>query len=130
MGAGVGRTVGDLVDTAFAAVGLEPAKYVTVDPALVRAPEATPPVGDPNRARRDRIILQGDVPSPANPPKGCNFCTRCPKVFARCTTEKPVLQEVEPGRHVACFLYDTATNPAGSTSRPEAKEHNQQGETR
>jgi len=53
LASGVGRTVGDLVDTAFAAVGLEPAKYVTVDPALVRPPEATPPVGDPTRARRD-----------------------------------------------------------------------------
>ena len=74
---------------------------------------------DPNRARRERIILQGDVPSPANPPKGCNFCTRCPKAFARCHTEKPELHEVEPGRHVACFLYDT-TAVAGSTGAPEA----------
>ena len=83
---------------------------------------------DPNRARRERIILQGDVPSPANPPKGCNFCTRCPKAFARCHQEKPQLTEVEPGRHVACFLYDT-TAEAGSTGTPGATEHNQQGET-
>ncbi len=84
---------------------------------------------DPNRARRERIILQGDVPSPANPPKGCNFCTRCPKAFARCHQEKPELVEVEPGRQVACFLYEDK-KPAVSIGRPEAKtEHNQQGET-
>jgi GDPmannose 4,6-dehydratase len=48
---GVGRTVGDLVAAAFAHVGLDPAEHVRVDPAFVRAPEATPPVGDPSRAR-------------------------------------------------------------------------------
>ncbi len=49
---GVGRTVGELVDAAFAHVGLDPSAHVRVDPALVRPPEATPPVGDPSRARR------------------------------------------------------------------------------
>jgi GDPmannose 4,6-dehydratase len=49
---GVGRTVGDLVAAAFDHVGLDPAGHVRVDPELVRAPEATPPVGDPSRARR------------------------------------------------------------------------------
>jgi len=48
---GVGRTVGELVDAAFAVVGLDPAEHVHVDSALVRAPEATPPVGDITRAR-------------------------------------------------------------------------------
>ena len=48
---GVGRTVGDLVATAFGHVGLDPADHVRVDPAFVRPPEATPPVGDPSRAR-------------------------------------------------------------------------------
>ena len=48
---GVGRTVRDLVETAFAHVGLDPAAHVRVDPAFVRPPEATPPVGDPSRAR-------------------------------------------------------------------------------
>jgi oligopeptide transport system ATP-binding protein len=81
---------------------------------------------DPARARRPRIILKGDVPSPARPPKGCNFSTRCPKAFARCHAEKPELQEVQPGRHVACFLY---SDNAGSTGAPEAKEHIQQGES-
>jgi oligopeptide transport system ATP-binding protein len=80
-------------------------------------------------ARRNRIILKGDVPSPANPPGGCNFCTRCPKVMDICKTVKPDLVEVEPGRLVACHLYST-TSAAGSTGASEANERNQQGETR
>ena len=80
---------------------------------------------DPNRARRQRIILKGDVPSPANPPKGCNFCTRCPKVFDLCRTVKPDLVQVEPGRFVACHLYST-TN-AGPTGTQAPISDNQQG---
>ncbi|MEO6300896.1 MAG: dipeptide ABC transporter ATP-binding protein [Paracoccaceae bacterium] len=85
------------------------------------------PEPDPNKeAGRDRIILQGDVPSPANPPKGCNFNTRCPRVMDVCRSVKPELQMVEPGRLVACHLY--SQNPhAGSTGGPEARERNQQG---
>jgi len=79
-------------------------------------------------AKRNRIILKGDVPSPSNPPKGCNFCTRCPKVFDLCKEVKPDLHEVEPGRFVACHLY-THTTDAGPTGASEAKEHNQQGVT-
>jgi oligopeptide transport system ATP-binding protein len=79
-------------------------------------------------ARRKRIILKGDVPSPANPPKGCNFCTRCPKVMDICRTVKPDLAEVEPGRLVACHLYGTTT-AAGSTGASKAIELNQQGVT-
>ena len=83
---------------------------------------------DPVRARsRKRIILQGDVPSPANPPKGCNFSTRCPKVFDRCRSEEPKLALVAPGRHVACHLVPAITTTAGKTGGPEAKEHNQLG---
>jgi oligopeptide transport system ATP-binding protein len=83
-------------------------------------------------AKRQRIILKGDVPSPANPPVGCNFCTRCPKVFDRCRVVKPDLREVEPGRFVACHLFDDPDNKiaaAGSTGASEALEHNQQGVT-
>ena len=85
-------------------------------------------------ARRNRIILKGDVPSPANPPKGCNFCTRCPKVMDICRTVKPDLLEVESGRLVACHLYPTTTaaGPTGASEAPVNKKHerNQQGETR
>jgi oligopeptide/dipeptide ABC transporter ATP-binding protein len=65
------------------------------------------PVADPRRERsRKRIILEGDVPSPANPPSGCVFRTRCPKVFDRCHREVPRLQEAGPGQLAACHLVD------------------------
>ncbi len=61
------------------------------------------PVPDPT-ARRDRIILTGDVPSPISPPSGCRFHTRCPYVFDRCRTEEPLLREVGEGQKAACHL--------------------------
>jgi oligopeptide/dipeptide ABC transporter ATP-binding protein len=63
------------------------------------------PVPDP-RARKKRIILQGDVPSPITPPPGCRFHTRCPYAEARCRREEPVMKEVRPGHLVACHLRD------------------------
>jgi oligopeptide transport system ATP-binding protein len=62
---------------------------------------------DPNvEATRQRIILKGDVPSPSNPPKGCNFCTRCPKVMDICRLVTPEFREVKPGRFTACHIYN------------------------
>jgi peptide/nickel transport system ATP-binding protein len=61
------------------------------------------PVTDP-LARRQRIILKGDVPSPINPPSGCRFHTRCPYVFDRCRSEEPVLRPVSDGHLSACHL--------------------------
>jgi oligopeptide/dipeptide ABC transporter ATP-binding protein len=49
-------------------------------------------------------VLKGDVPSPANPPKGCAFHTRCPSCMEICKVEAPVLKEKEPGQFVACHL--------------------------
>jgi peptide/nickel transport system ATP-binding protein len=70
------------------------------------------PVPDPT-AKRQRIILTGDVPSPINPPAGCRFHTRCPFVFDRCRTEEPLLRIVAE-RHVsACHLEDN--NPQGES---------------
>ncbi len=62
------------------------------------------PVPDPEvEDRRERILLRGDLPSPANPPSGCRFHTRCPFVQeTRCRDERPTLREVEPGHRVAC----------------------------
>ncbi|WP_053913614.1 ABC transporter ATP-binding protein [Streptomyces sp. TP-A0875] len=62
------------------------------------------PVPDPSRksARSERILLQGDVPSPISPPSGCRFHTRCWKATQICTTTEPPLKELRPGQRVAC----------------------------
>ncbi len=61
------------------------------------------PVPDPEiEAKRQRIILEGDIPSPANPPKGCNFNTRCPVAMDVCFEEEPEFKEAKPGHWVAC----------------------------
>lgn len=65
------------------------------------------PIPDPKvEATRERIVLEGDVPSPINPPSGCVFHTRCPYAFERCKKEVPKYQEAEPGHWVACHLID------------------------
>ena len=61
------------------------------------------PVPDPT-AKRQRMILTGDVPSPIHPPSGCRFHTRCPFAFDRCRTEEPVLRPVAEGQVSACHL--------------------------
>jgi len=61
------------------------------------------PVPDPAIKRKKRV-LQGDVPSPVNPPAGCHFHTRCPYAEARCKVETPLLREIAPGHHVSCHL--------------------------
>ena len=63
------------------------------------------PIPDPT-VRRERIVLQGSIPSPANPPKGCKFHTRCPYATDRCREEAPCQREVEPGHYVVCHLFD------------------------
>jgi oligopeptide transport system ATP-binding protein len=65
------------------------------------------PIPDPDiEGRRQRIILEGDVPSPANPPQGCNFCTRCPKVMDVCRDQEPPFKDYGSGHFVACWLYE------------------------
>jgi len=93
------------------------------------------PEPDPaTEAMRQRIILRGDVPSPANPPPGCAFSTRCPQVFARCRTERPALREVAPGQFAACHLHEardtkTAQNGGSEARGPAPRiERVQQGE--
>jgi oligopeptide/dipeptide ABC transporter ATP-binding protein len=66
------------------------------------------PLPDPE-AKRNRIILKGDVPSPINPPSGCRFHTRCPYVMERCRVEEPAIREVRPGHQVACHLREVDT---------------------
>jgi len=63
------------------------------------------PIPDP-KAVRNRIVLEGSIPSPANPPQGCKFHTRCPYATERCKCEVPAQKEVEPGHYVVCHLFD------------------------
>jgi len=63
------------------------------------------PYPDPRR-KKERIILEGDVPSPANPPTGCPFHPRCAFATDECRAVKPALKEVKPGHRVACHLYN------------------------
>lgn len=83
---------------------------------LSAVPEPDPDLHDD----MERTILTGDVPSPSNPPKGCNFCTRCPSVMDICKEIDPEYREVEPGRFVACHhFYDASKqhdNNAGKSA--------------
>ena len=68
-----------------------------------RALLAAAPIPNP-RAKKERIVLEGDVPSPMAPPSGCHFHTRCPFAFPRCRTEAPVLRDAGGGRRFSCHL--------------------------
>ncbi len=63
------------------------------------------PVPDPNY-ERDEKLIEGEIPNPMNPPSGCVFRTRCPKVMDICAKEKPIWKEVEEEHFVACHLYN------------------------
>jgi oligopeptide/dipeptide ABC transporter ATP-binding protein len=76
---------------------------------------AAAPVPDPT-IRRERLIIEGDVPSPTAPPPGCRFHTRCPYAEARCRVEEPVLREALSGHFVACHLRDNLTPEAHPSS--------------
>ena len=63
------------------------------------------PIHDPElEARRERVILSGDVPSPADPPAGCRFSTRCPMAAPECSARDPEWRELRPGHRVACHF--------------------------
>ena len=68
---------------------------------------AAAPIAAP-KARSTRLVIEGDVPSPINPPPGCHFHTRCPHAEARCRVDAPPLQEIAPGHVVACHLRQPA----------------------
>src|SRR5450631_2537641 len=79
------------------------------------------PIPDPGvEARRKRIILTGDVPSPVNPPSGCRFHTRCPVAFERCKVEIPAFNEYEPGHRTACHWVEENNGKAPDLTRGPA----------
>ena len=65
------------------------------------------PIPDPDlEKQKQRIILEGDVPSPIDVPKGCPFAGRCRYAKAKCSEDRPELREVKPGHQVACHFVD------------------------
>ena len=73
------------------------------------------PVPDPT-ASRQRILLEGDVPSPLNPPSGCRFHTRCPLAFDKCSQEEPQLKDYGVEHFAACWLLETGITGASKIS--------------
>ena len=82
--------------------------YSTPQHPYTEALLSAAPVPDPT-AKRKRIILSGDVPSPINPPSGCRFHTRCSKAGPRCKTQEPVMKALGEGHLAACHLHDGGT---------------------
>ena len=78
-----------------------------------RALLSAAPAPEPG-AKRERIILKGDIPSPINPPTGCRFHTRCPLAEARCRVDEPAMRIVASGHQVACHLVPGAEQPAAA----------------
>ncbi|MEP6819266.1 MAG: oligopeptide/dipeptide ABC transporter ATP-binding protein [bacterium] len=87
-------------------VEIADAKTIYADPLMpyTKALISAVPVPDPKiEARRQRIVLEGDVPSPINPPQGCRFHTRCPYMIEACKQVVPPLIEVKPSHFAACI---------------------------
>ncbi|GEN52470.1 ABC transporter ATP-binding protein [Halobacillus faecis] len=79
------------------------------------------PIPDPDiEDQREQVIIEGEIPSPIDPPSGCVFRTRCPFAMDVCSEQSPVWQEVEQGHQVACHLYDdTVVDPSERNKRTD-----------
>ena len=80
------------------------------------------PIPDP-KAKKERIILEGNIPSALNPPTGCKFHTRCPKCMERCKTEAPQKYQVGDDHFVYCHLYDTEEAKKNAKAAENAVTH-------
>lgn len=80
------------------------------------------PIPDP-KAKKERIILEGNIPSALNPPSGCKFHTRCPKCMERCKTEAPQKYQVGDDHFVYCHLYDTEEAKKNAKAAENAVTH-------
>lgn len=119
------RHISDRVGVMYLGALVEeaPSADVYVEPLhpYTRALMSAVPVPDPVlEDTRERIILTGDLPSPANPPSGCRFHTRCPwRQQTLCDTDRPVLTELKPGHRVAChYAADIASGRLAPNSLP------------
>jgi len=81
------------------------------------------PVPDPT-LERQRILLQGDVPSPINPPQGCRFHTRCPLAFDKCSQEEPPFKDYGEEHFAACWLLETGTKGASKLTLDKISSEN------
>ncbi len=90
--------VGKLVETAETEELFAQPRHPYTEALLSAIPKPDP------RVKRERIVLEGDVPSPASPPSGCYFHPRCPYAEPRCAQEEPPLREITPGHFVSCHL--------------------------
>lgn len=81
------------------------------------------PIPDPT-VKRQRVLLQGDVPSPLNPPSGCRFHTRCPLAFERCAQEEPPFKDYGQEHYAACWLLETGEKDASKLTKAKLKAEN------
>ncbi len=94
------------------------ALYATPRHPYTQALLAAAPRPDPALARKPRDLLQGDPPSPFNPPKGCAFHPRCPHAVDLCRQETPALRRLDTGGEVACHLAESIPPRAAETPSP------------
>ncbi len=104
-------------------VGNEDEIYGTPTHPYTQALLSAVPVPDPRmKGRRDHIVLQGDVPSPANPPSGCRFRTRCWKAEDICASEEPLLQIREGSDHPSACHFAKARDVIHAIEEPEGQD--------